>query len=221
MAELPESHARALEATRSIFAGIAADQWGLPTPCADWDVRTLAIHVVSGNWWAYELGAGKTIEEVGDRLDGDVLGDDPVAAYDASAEVAAEVFRVPGAMSAPCAVSYGPVPGEVYCGPPAARRARPRLGPWRWPPGRTGRSTLSWWRTASRWWSRRWICSRAAACSTPTWSCRPTRAVRRCCWRCSGVGLDSLDLISLDLISLGPFGSGGRTRGSGSRVPSA
>ena len=31
-------------------------------------------------------------------------------------ERAAAVFRVPGAMDAPCAVSYGPVPGSVYCG---------------------------------------------------------------------------------------------------------
>ena len=30
--------------------------------------------------------------------------------------VAAAAFRAPGAMEAPCAVSYGPVPGEVYCG---------------------------------------------------------------------------------------------------------
>ena len=26
------------------------------------------------------------------------------------------MFREPGAMERPCAVSYGPVPGEVYCG---------------------------------------------------------------------------------------------------------
>jgi len=53
---------------------------------------------------------------VGDRLDGDVLGTDPLRTYDDSALVAAAVFRAPGAMEAPCAVSYGPVPGEVYCG---------------------------------------------------------------------------------------------------------
>ncbi len=49
-------------------------------------------------------------------LDGDLLGDDPLAAYDASAAAAAAVFRAPGAMDAPCAVSYGPVPGSIYCG---------------------------------------------------------------------------------------------------------
>ena len=53
---------------------------------------------------------------VGSRLDGDLLGDDPAAAYAGSAAAAAAVFRSPGALDAPCAVSYGPVPGSVYAG---------------------------------------------------------------------------------------------------------
>jgi uncharacterized protein (TIGR03086 family) len=114
--DLPELHARALDATRRIVVGVDAAQWHDDTPCPPWDVRELVNHVVTGNWWAAELAAGATIESVGDRLDGDVLGDDPPAAYDASAAAAAAVFRVPGAMEAPCHVSYGPVPGEVYCG---------------------------------------------------------------------------------------------------------
>ena len=72
--------------------------------------------MVSGNLWAAELGAGATIEEVGGRLDGDVLGSDALVAYDASAQLAAATFEVPGALEAPCAVSYGPVPGSVYAG---------------------------------------------------------------------------------------------------------
>src|SRR3712207_7783209 len=74
--------------------------------CEGWDVRELVNHVVSGNFWAGELARGKTIEEVGDRLDGDVIGDDALTAYDASARAASEAFRAPGAMEAPCAVSY-------------------------------------------------------------------------------------------------------------------
>jgi len=114
--DLPELHARALALTGTKVAGVGGDQWSDDTPCEDWDVRELVNHIVSGNWWAGELATGKTIEEVGDRLDGDVLGDDPTAAYKASAEVADRAFKAPGAMEAPCAVSYGPVPGEVYAG---------------------------------------------------------------------------------------------------------
>ncbi len=114
--DLPEVHARSLDHARRSMAGIGDDQWELVSDCDDWTVRELVNHVVTGNYWAAELGSGFTIEQVGDRLDGDVLGTDPLRAYDDSSLVAAAVFRAPGAMERPCAVSYGPVPGEVYCG---------------------------------------------------------------------------------------------------------
>jgi uncharacterized protein (TIGR03086 family) len=109
-------HRRALASTRTFVAGIASDQWADPTPCDGWDVRALVNHVVAGNLWAAELATGHTIDEVGDLFDGDQLGDSPIEAYDQSAEVAARAFEAPGALDAPCAVSYGPVPGAVYAG---------------------------------------------------------------------------------------------------------
>jgi uncharacterized protein (TIGR03086 family) len=116
MADVARLHQRALGATGAIVAGIARDQWNAATPCEGWDVRTLLNHLVAGNLWAAELGAGATIEEVGDRLGGDLLNDDALGAYEASAKVAAATFEAPGALDAPCAVSYGPVPGFIYCG---------------------------------------------------------------------------------------------------------
>ena len=114
--DISQLHRRALEATGRTVSGIDKDQLAEPTPDPEWDVRALLNHVVAGNLWAAELAAGRTIAEVGDRLDGDVLGDDHAAAYNASAKVAADAFEVPGALEAPCAVSYGPVPGSVYAG---------------------------------------------------------------------------------------------------------
>src|SRR6516165_4679353 len=116
MTDLAELHARALDATGHIVDGVAADRWHAATPCADWDTRGLVNHLVAGNLWAAELAAGGTIDGAGSRLDGDLLGDDPAAAYAASASAAAAVFRRPGTLDAPCAVSYGPVPGAVYAG---------------------------------------------------------------------------------------------------------
>jgi uncharacterized protein (TIGR03086 family) len=116
MSDIAELHAQALDHTGRIVAGIAPGRWQASTPCAGWDVRALLNHLVAGNLWAAELGAGGTIEGIGDRLDGDVLGTDPAASYAASADAAAAVFRRPGALDAPCAVSYGPVPGSVYAG---------------------------------------------------------------------------------------------------------
>jgi uncharacterized protein (TIGR03086 family) len=113
---LPPIHERALDATGTIVDRITPDQLDLTTPCDGWSVRELLNHVVGGNYWAAELAAGKTIAEVGDRLDGDTLGTDASAAYRKSARLAATAFNAPGAMDAPCAVSYGPVPGSVYCG---------------------------------------------------------------------------------------------------------
>lgn len=114
--DLAALHRRALDATGAAVAATRADQLDQPSVCDGWSVRDLLNHVISGNWWAAELMAGRTIEEVGDRLDGDVLGDDHANAYRASAEAAAAAFQQPGAMDAPAAVSYGPVPGRVYCG---------------------------------------------------------------------------------------------------------
>ena len=54
--------------------------WAAPTPCADWDVRALVRHVVEEERWVAPLLRGETIEEVGDRFAGDLLGDDPVRA---------------------------------------------------------------------------------------------------------------------------------------------
>jgi len=116
MADIARLHRRALDETRTVVAGVRRDQWNARTPCAGWDVQALLNHLVSGNLWAAELGAGATIEEVGDRLDGDVLGDDALVAYDTSANLAAATFEASGALEAPCAVSYGPVPGSVYAG---------------------------------------------------------------------------------------------------------
>ena len=116
MTDITELHAQALDATGRVVGGVEADRWHAATPCADWDARALVNHLVAGNLWAAELAAGGTIEGVGTRLDGDVLGDNPAAAYAESAALAAAVFRRPGALDAPCAVSYGPVPGSVYAG---------------------------------------------------------------------------------------------------------
>jgi uncharacterized protein (TIGR03086 family) len=113
---LPEAHARALDATGLLVAGVSADQWHDPTPCDEWDVHQLVNHVVAGNWWVAPLVGGQSIADVGDRYDGDVLGDDPLDVYRESAASASAAFLAPGAMEAACAVSYGPVPGEIYAG---------------------------------------------------------------------------------------------------------
>jgi uncharacterized protein (TIGR03086 family) len=87
---------------RSVDAWIAAvegvgDDWARPTPCTEWTVRQLTNHVVGEDRWTKPLLEGKTIAEVGDSLDGNLLGNDPVTAATGAAEqaVAAVAARLP------------------------------------------------------------------------------------------------------------------------------
>ena len=86
---------------------VGPDQWDGPTPCSGWTVRDLTNHVAGEDLWTVPLVEGSTIEEVGDRFDGDLLGDDPVrAAQDAArAATAAVVARLPEGGTV--ALSYG------------------------------------------------------------------------------------------------------------------
>ena len=109
-------HRRALESTRVVVVGLDPTRWETSTPCEEWTIRELLNHVIAGNWWAARLASGASISDVGTELDGDQVGDNPRGSYDASADAAARAFEAPGALEAPCAVSYGPVPGSVYAG---------------------------------------------------------------------------------------------------------
>lgn len=109
-----ERYVRAMQATRRFVAGIRGNQWRNPTPCAEWDVRTVVNHITGEALWAVELLAGRTIAQVGSRLDGDVLGSAPLKAFDAAVSAASEAMRAPGAMKAVCHLSYGDTPGTQY-----------------------------------------------------------------------------------------------------------
>jgi uncharacterized protein (TIGR03086 family) len=70
---------RAVESWADRVNAVRADQWDGPTPCREWNVRELVNHVTGEDLWTPPLVRGSTIEEVGARYDGDLLGDDPIA----------------------------------------------------------------------------------------------------------------------------------------------
>jgi uncharacterized protein (TIGR03086 family) len=72
---------RAVDRVDRLVAGIHEPQWSDPTPCSGWTVRDLVNHVTVEDLWAVELFGGRTIAEVGDRLDGDRLGAVPAAQW--------------------------------------------------------------------------------------------------------------------------------------------
>jgi uncharacterized protein (TIGR03086 family) len=105
---------RACERFGENVAQVSDDQWGAPTPCTAWDVRALVQHLVSENAWIRPLLAGKTIADVGDSLDGDLLGGDPKAAWRRSAEQAQAAIGEEGALDRTVHISRGDVPGGEY-----------------------------------------------------------------------------------------------------------
>jgi uncharacterized protein (TIGR03086 family) len=93
---------------------LVGGRWTAATPCTDWDVRELVRHVVEEELWAPPLFAGRTIADVGDSLSGDLLGDDPVGAFENASAAAVEAVRGPGAMERTVHLSFGDVPGNEY-----------------------------------------------------------------------------------------------------------
>lgn len=58
---------------------------------------------------------GRTVADVGDAFDGDVLGDDPVAVWDRAADGARRAFEAPGALERTVNLSYGDSVAAAYC----------------------------------------------------------------------------------------------------------
>src|ERR1700751_4071308 len=88
MADVRDLFTKASKHYEEAVHQIRDDQWHLPTPCTEWDVRALLQHLVNEQLWVPPLLDGKTIAEVGDRFDGDNLRGDPVAAWDEAADAA-------------------------------------------------------------------------------------------------------------------------------------
>lgn len=109
-------YSRALDAFGDLLRGVRAEQWSAPTPCTDWSVRDLANHVLGENRWMPPLMAGRTVAEVGDALEGDLVGDDPGRAWDEAATEALAAVREPGALERTVHLSFGDFSGRFYVG---------------------------------------------------------------------------------------------------------
>lgn len=116
MSDTPRHFRAANEHFGELVAAIPDERWDSATPCVEWDVRALVRHVLEEMLWIPPLFAGETIESVGDRFEGDILGGDPKAAWIAAAGPAVEAIEAPGAMETICQLSMGPTPGAEYAG---------------------------------------------------------------------------------------------------------
>lgn len=94
-------------------AAVGAGQWDGATPCTEWSVRDLINHLVVEDLWAPELLAGATLEDVGDRFDGDQLGSNAAAAWAAARDGALAAVD-DGALARSVHTSRGEIPAAQY-----------------------------------------------------------------------------------------------------------
>ncbi len=83
------------------------------TPCTDWSLQQLLGHVVYELLWVPDIVNGKTMAEVGDKYEGDVLGDDLLVAWDNAANKASAAVKQAD-LSATAHLSYGDTKMEAY-----------------------------------------------------------------------------------------------------------
>lgn len=93
---------------------VRPDQWSAATPCSEWDVRTLVNHIVYEDLWSVPLFEGATIAEVGDKFEGDLLGDDPVDTVVRAADDAKAAVVGHGTMEREVHLSFGDTPAAEY-----------------------------------------------------------------------------------------------------------
>lgn len=114
MADLVLLHMRAVEGFGSRVLALAEEDWSRPTPCAEWDVRGLVNHLLSENLWTPPLLLGMTIEQVGDRFEGDQLGEDPKHVWQQAAADSLVAVAQPDVLATTVHVSFGDISGAEY-----------------------------------------------------------------------------------------------------------
>ena len=115
--DLVELHGRCGRRFAELVAGVGPQQWHDGTPCSQWDVRTLVHHLLSEQLWVPPMFEGLTIEQVGDRFDGDLMGGDaskwPGLVASAMTEAHAAVAQQ-GALERTVHLSFGDASGREY-----------------------------------------------------------------------------------------------------------
>jgi uncharacterized protein (TIGR03086 family) len=108
--DILDLYERALDQTGRIVDNIQPNQLSSPTPCSEWDVRTLLAHMVGGNWNSAARAEGKASQA---DESGDLLGDNPAAAYRQSAEAAKRAWSEPGRLDQLYEMPMGTLPGQA------------------------------------------------------------------------------------------------------------
>ncbi len=85
----------------------------LSTPCSSWTTRDLLNHVVGGALMYADAFEGGPVEDISGRLP-DVVGDDPLSAFQAAAGRFGEATQSAGAMDRVFALPWGSMSGPTF-----------------------------------------------------------------------------------------------------------
>ncbi|MEK7602815.1 MAG: TIGR03086 family metal-binding protein [Patescibacteria group bacterium] len=83
------------------------------TPCSEWDLKALINHMIGELMWLPELLGGKTIAQVGNMLDGDLVGSNIVKSWDNATTVAKDAVEKVN-LGMEVGLSYGKVSAGHY-----------------------------------------------------------------------------------------------------------
>lgn len=97
--------------------GTRPEQLGATTPCTEFTVRDLINHVTGGaTMFAAAFEHGSVPDDELAVIMGDVLGDDPSAAYAAASERVQAAYHAPGALEGMVSLPFGEFPREAALG---------------------------------------------------------------------------------------------------------
>jgi uncharacterized protein (TIGR03086 family) len=102
-----------LDQATAVIDDVTPEAYERPTPDTEWDVRKLAGHMLYELCWVPDLLEGKTIAEVGDVYDGDLIGNALDANWHAAAARVREAIAAAD-LAAAVHVSYGDITAEAY-----------------------------------------------------------------------------------------------------------
>jgi uncharacterized protein (TIGR03086 family) len=109
----------AVASTDEIVKAVPVGQLDAPTPCTEWDVRTLLNHVIGTLWLAEGLfgdQAPRYPMAPGGLPQADLAGGDPAAAYAEAAAAALAAARAGDALTRVHVTPLGEMPGPALAG---------------------------------------------------------------------------------------------------------
>lgn len=97
-----------------LVAQVGPEQWDIPTPCAEWSIRTLVGHLIAGRQVYRELLKGvppATLRPMLERQS-EAAGTDPVSGCESAVRSVRAAFAEPGALERTVHHRIGDMPGS-------------------------------------------------------------------------------------------------------------